>query len=891
MKKTFFVSTLLFGIYLSYFAQTNEDKKTYNEYFTEGSYLILEENYPTALINLKKAYEIDSTNANINFLIGECYLHSATEKSKAEYYLAKAIQNIKKKYRPNDPTEKAAPPHAYLYYAQALHINYKFDEAIQNYDNFLKFIGPSAAKEWQSEITYYKNQSNFAKKMVANPINVKLINLGDSINSPYPDYSPVLTADEKMIIFTTRRPNVQCSERTVDGQYFEDLVVSYKDDNGNWSKPSLLSENVNTCGHEASINLTPDGQTLIVYKDDGGDGNLYFTQWNGREWSILQKFGSDINSPYWETHACLSTDGQVLYFVSDRPGGFGGRDIYRVVKLPNGQWSKALNLGPTINTPYDEDGVFMHPDGKTLFFASKGHQSMGGFDIFFSILDEDGKFSEPFNIGYPINTPDDDVFYVTSPDGKRAYYSSFKEGGYGDKDIYMITIPESSEKNVVVYKGKFIPSNGETLPDDITIVVTDKETGDIVGVYRPQKNGNFVFILKPGKEYNVSYEANGEKFYEDEIYAGKDETYKELGKELELEPMKLLGKVAIKKKTYKLTLSVVDNPKTKKPVTNGVVSITDASGNKKEYPLTEENKGTIKDIDLVPENKYNISVNSDNTVQTIEIITDKEGKAKAFSRVIYLHPAPTFTIPVVKLNISVLQQKLKKPFANAKVVVKDTEGNTQEGITNEKGIANVELESGKTYEAVATSEDGNTSKPVTIDLKKIKTKVLNKVIFIEGISSKSIASSSSQNNSNANNNLNNTSSSSTLNNNKPLPPSKYEFYFTYLKYAIDTTEQKWTNFIDYIVTKSQTRNVTIFIESSASKVPTLMTNPVLAKLRGERLKDKILKAVEQKGGNTKRLKFSIESKVQGPPCNIKRRDHENKRSIFEKYQYVKARAK
>lgn len=874
MKKIF-VSTLLFGIYLSNFAQTNEDKKNYKEYFTEGSYLILEENYTTALINLKKAYEIDSTNANINFLIGECYLHSALEKSKAEYYLAKAVQNIKKKYNPNDPNEKAAPAHAYLYYAKALHINYKFDEAIQNYDNFLKFIGPSAAKEWQSEITYYKNQSYFAKKMVANPINVKLINLGDSINSPYPDYSPVLTADERMIIFTTRRPNVQCSERTVDGQYFEDLVVSYKDDNGNWSKPSLLSENVNTCGHEASINLTPDGQTLIVYKDDGGDGNLYFTQWNGREWSILQKFGSDINSPYWETHACLSTDGQVLYFVSDRPRGFGGRDIYRVVKLPNGQWSKALNLGPTINTPYDEDGVFMHPDGKTLFFASKGHQSMGGFDIFFSILDEEGKFSEPFNIGYPINTPDDDVFYVTSPDGKRAYYSSFKEGGYGDKDIYMITIPESSEKNVVVYKGKFIPSDGETLPDDITIVVTDKETGDIVGVYRPQKSGNFVFILKPGKEYNISYEANGEIFYEDEIYASTDETYKELGKELELEPMKLIGKVTVKKKTYKLNLSIVDNPKTKKPVTTGIVSITDAYGNKKEYPLTEENKGTIKDIVLLPENKYNISVNSNNTIQTIELVTDKEEKAKTFSKVIYLHSAPTTSAPIVKLNISVLQQKLKKPFANAKVIVKDLEGNIQEGVTNEKGIANIELESGKVYEIVATTEGSKTSKPLIINLKNIKNKVLNKNIFIEEVSTKPETPSSP----------------SSVASNPSLPPSKYEFYFTYLKYAIDTTEQKWTNFIDNIVMKSQKRNVTIFIESSASKVPTLMTNPVLAKLRGERLKDKILKAVEQKGGNTKRLKFSIISKVQGPPCNINRKDHENKRHIFEKYQYVKAKVK
>ncbi|GIV27734.1 MAG: hypothetical protein KatS3mg027_1548 [Bacteroidia bacterium] len=880
MKKILFSIQLIVLLTSSLSAQTTDEKQSYKSLFTEGSYLILEENYPVALNYLKKAYEIDSTNANINFLIGECYLHSALEKSKAEYYLAKAIQNVKKKYRPNDPSEKAAPPHAYLFYAKALHINYKFDEAIQNYDKFLAFIGPKAAKEWQSEINYYKNQSVFAKKMVSNPINVKLINMGDSINSPYPDYSPVLTADERMLIFTTRRPNVQCSERTPDGQYFEDLVVSYKDDNDQWSKPTLLSENVNTCGHEASINLTPDGQTLIVYKDENGNGELFFTQWDGRQWTSLQKFGSDINTPYWETHACLSTDGQVLYFVSDRPGGYGGRDIYRVVKLPNGQWSKALNLGPTINTPYDEDGVFMHPDGKTLFFASKGHQSMGGFDIFFSIIDEDGKFSEPFNIGYPINTPDDDVFYVTSPDGKRAYYSSFKEGGYGDKDIYMITIPESTEKNVVLYKGQFIPSQGESLPDDISIVVTDKETGDIVGVYKPQKNGNFVFILKPGKEYNISYEANGEKFYEDEIYADKEATYKEIQMGLELEPIKILGKVAVKKKEFKLNISVLDNPKIKLPVTEGIVQLIDNKNNKKEFVINESNKGSFSEIALLPETKYTLTVNSNNIIQTIEFATDKEDKAKTISKVVYLRSKPVSSVPIVKLNISVLNKKLKKPIENVKVVLKDMEGNVEEFTTNKNGIAEIDAEKGKVYDIVASSEDGKTSNIVNINLNKVKGKVLNKIIYLE----ESVAQASNQLN-------NNEPKSNNENTTSKLPSSRYEFYFTYLKYAIDTTEEKWMNFIDYLVTKSQKRNVTVFIESSASKVPTLMTNPVLAKLRGERLKDKILKAVQEKGGNTSKIKFQITSKVQGPPCNINKKDHENKRKVYEKYQYVKARAK
>ncbi|HPQ07879.1 MAG TPA: hypothetical protein PK995_01480 [Bacteroidia bacterium] len=873
MKKIFF-AIISVAYSCSILAQETTEKKSYKDYFTEGSYLMLEDNYSLALQNLKKAYEFDSTNANINFLMGECYLHSATEKSKAEYYLSKAIQKVRKNYRPADYSEKAAPPHAYLYYAKALHINYKFDEAIQYYDKFLEYIGKSAAKEWQSEINYYKNQSLFAKKMVANPINVKLINMGDSINSPYPDYSPVLTADERMLIFTTRRPNVQCSEKTPDGQYFEDIVVSYKDDNDIWSKPVLLSENVNTCGHEASINLTPDGQTLIVYKDDNGNGDLYFTQWDGKQWSSLQKFGSDINTEYWETHACLSNDGQTLYFVSDRPGGFGGRDIYRVVKLPNGQWSKALNLGPTINTPYDEDGVFMHPDGKTLFFASKGHQSMGGFDIFFSILDDEGKFTEPFNIGYPINTPDDDVFYVTSPDGKRAYYSSFKDGGYGDKDIYMITIPESQEKNVVLYKGQFIPAAGESLPDDISIVVTDKETGDIVGVYKPQKNGNFVFILKPGKEYNISYEANGEKFYEDEIFADKDATYKEIQKGLELEPIKMLGKVAVKKKEYKTSITVLDHPKTKNPVSTATIAITDNKGNTKNFTLKESDKGAINDIPLLPETKYTITVTSNGITQIQEIQTGKEDQAKNISKVIYLQSASSIPAGEIQLAISVINKKLKKPLQNAKVILKDIDGKTEEFTTNEKGIATINADKEKKYEVFAISENGNQSNVITLNFSKVKDKTLKKILQIE----ESVQKISS-------------TTTSPEKPNKKLPASKYEFYFTYLKYAIDTTEEKWIKFIDNITQKSSSRIVNIYIESSASKVPTLMTNPVLAKLRGERLKDKIIKAVEAKGGNTQKLKFHISSKVQGPPCNISRKDQENKRSIYEKYQYVKATAK
>ena len=180
------------------------------------------------------------------------------------------------------------------------------------------------------------------------------------------------------------------------------------------------------------------------YKNDK-EGSIYYSKLDGDQWSYGYMLGTDpgditdINTQYHEPSACLSPDGNTLYFVSDRPGGFGGEDIYRCVKLPTGRWSKATNLGPTINTEYDEDAPFMHPDGVTLFFSSNGHKTMGGFDIFFSVKSDSGWYP-PQNMGYPINTTDDDVFYVMSSDGKRAYFSSVRPEGLGEQDIYMVTL-------------------------------------------------------------------------------------------------------------------------------------------------------------------------------------------------------------------------------------------------------------------------------------------------------------------------------------------------------------------------------------------------------------------------------------------------------------------
>ena len=584
MKKFFlFIVTLLFAVNA---VKAQLPSGSYTDYMKEGMFLVGEENYDMALRNFLEAYKQDSSSSNVNFNVGFCYLNSSNNKVLAEGYLAKSLKDISKNYQIDNPNEKSAPPLAVFYYGKALHINYKFDEAQIQYDNFLNTYAKDKATK--DDVAYFKAQNEFAKEIVAVPINVKIQNLGDSINSEFPDYSPVLSADESSLIYTTRRNTGTGGERLQDGQYYEDIVISYKDANGVWSTPKSVSQNINTAGHDASINLTADGQTLIAFRDDSGDGNVYFSSWDGKDWSPLQSFGSDINSKYWESHACLSADNNTLYFVSDRPGGYGGRDIYRCVKLPNGAWSKALNVGPTINTKYDEDGPYIHPDGLTLIFASSGHKSMGGFDIFFTTIEEDKKFAEPVNMGYPINTTDDDVFLVTSPDGKRGYFSSSTDGGKGAKDIYMMSIPDAKEKPLVLFKGAILTENGQKLPDDILIVVTNKETGEVVGYYRPKENGTFATILAPNKNYNFSYQIKGQEFYNEDIYVSSDLAYQEIKKEINLDPVNLLA--STKSKGIVLNTVVLNNAIDKQPVANAKVTLTQKGGTDTDFDVDANGK-------------------------------------------------------------------------------------------------------------------------------------------------------------------------------------------------------------------------------------------------------------------------------------------------------------
>lgn len=537
--------TVVLFVLLTQLSLQAQDKSDYRQKFTEGNLLILEENYVQALKNFLWAYKIDSTNANINFKIGFCYLNTVTERSKALPYLEKAVTNTTKKYNDIEPTEKAAPVTAYFYYGQALHLNYKFDEAIANYEKF-KSLLYSNQQELLNDVNRKIEISNNAKALVAAPIKVNIDNLGDSINSPFPDYSPVLAADEKTLIFTSRRPGSTGGDKTIEDEFYEDIYISYRKADSTWTTPVSISPNINTVTHEATVGLTADAQTLLIYKDING-GDIYSSTLDVSDhWTVPQPLGSNVNTSNWETSACLTPDGNTLYFVSNRKGGLGGRDIWKCVKLPNGKWSLAVNLGAPINTPYDEESPFIHPSGNLLFFSSKGHNTIGGFDIFFSNYGDKG-WETPLNIGYPINTPDDDLFYVTSPDGKRGYYSSSsKPEGYGEKDIYMISIPERKEEPLVLIRGHITPKIGEALSPNLEIVATNNVTGAVVGTYRPLvRDGSFTIIIPPGSNYTLSYQDDGKEFYSESIEVPVGAAYQELEKAVTLKEVSLEPPVVI----------------------------------------------------------------------------------------------------------------------------------------------------------------------------------------------------------------------------------------------------------------------------------------------------------------------------------------------------------
>ena len=519
-------------------------------------------NFTLALDRYLKAQDFNPDNAMLNFKIGRCYLNSFN-KTKSVNYFENAL-----KLDPNVSSE------IHYLMGQAYHLNLEFDKAVNEYKTFRESLIPAELTKYSKEIDKKISEANYGKILVEKPVRVFIDNLGSNINSMYPEYSAIITADESALFFTSRRNNSTGGEKDPqDLKFYEDIYNS-ANIGGVWSAAINPGKPINTDLHDATVGLSPDGQTLLIYKGENG-GDIYECKKDGNEWSKPDRLTKLINTENHESGASFGPDGRTLYFVSNKPGGYGGHDIYMTKKNAKGKWTEPVNLGPVINTEYDEEGVFMHPDGKTLYFGSKGHNTMGGYDIFKSVFDNK-KWTEPENMGYPVNTPDDDVFFTISGNGVHGYYSSAKAGGFGETDIYMITflgedkpVINNNEDNLlasltasvsetVIEPTVEIKSNKLTLLkgtiiDDIssapikaTIELTDNVKNEVIAGFESNSaTGKYLVSLPSGVNYGIAVKAEGYLFHSENFDIPASTGYNEIVKDIRMKKIEVGNKIVL----------------------------------------------------------------------------------------------------------------------------------------------------------------------------------------------------------------------------------------------------------------------------------------------------------------------------------------------------------
>jgi outer membrane protein OmpA-like peptidoglycan-associated protein/tetratricopeptide (TPR) repeat protein len=548
------------------------DKEGFKEakfYLKEADKIFEEGNksqFNLCIPNYEKAYAFNPDNAELNYKLGVCYLYSATK--------AKSLAYFEKSYS-LDPNYDSYNIKYLL--GRGYHLNSQWDEAIEAYDSQLIVLKSNEATEEEFRvIRKYLEEAKYGKEISAVEVRVWVDNLGPNINSAAPEYAPLISTDESLIIITARREDsTDGLIDDMDNLPYEDLYYS-KNVGGEWTPLTNLGKTVNTGGHDASSGLSSDGKTLFVFRGTlKGGGDVYVSNNSPEGFTKPKALGKNINSAEHESAVSLTYDGQKLYFVSEREGGYGGKDIYvSQWDAAKEQWGEAKNLGPVVNSEYDEDGVFIHPDGVTIYFSSEGHNTMGGNDIFYSEM-TNGQWGKPINIGVPINTPDDDVFFVVAADGRTAYYSSIRKDGYGEKDIYRITflgpekppvlnvedqlLVESEEKNVevplqpqvkvrtskmILLKGVVIDEETNA-PISAAIDLTDNETSEVLATFATDAiSGSYLVSLPAGHNYGLNVNADGYLFNSMHFDIPDTAAFKEVYKVIKLKKIKI-GKTIV----------------------------------------------------------------------------------------------------------------------------------------------------------------------------------------------------------------------------------------------------------------------------------------------------------------------------------------------------------
>jgi len=499
-------------------AQTSDVKKTQLS-FNKAQIFLKNNEYDQAVLALKEA-----TSADPNFGYALLQLGDISRKLKAYDDAKTAYSHILK-------LQKEIDPRTYYGLAESEIMTGDYQNALQHIQSFIKQYKGND-EEFLTRAKKYYQDCLFAVEAIKSPLPFEPVNLGKEINSVYRDYFPSLTADGEQLIFS----------RNINGN--EDFYISKKSGNL-WGNPTPLSEQINTKQYnEGAQSLSPDGMYLFFTGCNRPDGlgrcDIYVSHKEGKNWAAPFNLGAPINTEYWESQPSISPDGSTLYFVSNRPGGQGGYDIWKSKLKDDGYWGTPENLGPDINTAYDEHTPFIHPDGTTLYFSSDGWPGLGSKDIFLSRMDEKGKWTKPENLGYPINTFNEETGLIVSPDGTQGLFSSNLKGGFGDMDIYQFKMPENKKPKSITYVKGLVRDKETKAFLEANVQVIDLKSKQVMyRDYTAKETGDFLAVMPLGGNYAFHVNADGYLFYSENYELGNIYTNKPFLLEIDLERLKV----------------------------------------------------------------------------------------------------------------------------------------------------------------------------------------------------------------------------------------------------------------------------------------------------------------------------------------------------------------
>jgi outer membrane protein OmpA-like peptidoglycan-associated protein/tetratricopeptide (TPR) repeat protein len=492
--------------------------------------------FEKALGEIKRAIELDPAFVEAYILQGDIFADNRQ--------LEKAIESYQSAIRTNNPF---SPELYYILANMQLGVG-RYADSRANLQRFIEVDGLPEPKRLQAEKKI--RACEFAMQCLANPVPYSPVNLGDSINSRFDEYINTITPDEEWLYFTRKNPR---DAQTLDPtqEFEEEFYLSHRVDSS-WLGALNLGPPINTHGNEGAINISPDGKYLFFaacHRDDGfGSCDLYWARRLGTKWSEPENMGETVNSPQWDSQPSFSSDGKTLYFASKRQGGKGSSDIWRSQLEPDGHWSMPVNLGDSVNTWAEEMAPFIHPDDQTLYFSSKGHPGLGGYDLFYSRKNHMGNWKRPVNLGYPINTHADEITLVVNAKGTLAYISSDIPGGRGRQDVYQFPLYKDARPLLTTYfKGiVFDADTREKLEARFELIdlSTSKSCAE---AWSDKASGSFLLVLPTEKNYALNVSKDGYLFYSDNFFlTGTNSQAKPFIKNIPLKPIKIGETVVLK---------------------------------------------------------------------------------------------------------------------------------------------------------------------------------------------------------------------------------------------------------------------------------------------------------------------------------------------------------